>query len=251
MNRIRTGRALALAALALAAQAGTASAQQLPPAQQIVDKYVQAIGGRAMLGRFNTRHTVAEMSMPAMGMTMTMNVYQARPNKVVTRMDMGAMGTATGGYDGTVAWSNNSMQGPRILTGSELNETLSRASFDASLDMAASFPTMETVGSRTVAGQECWDVRMVSRTGVTVRNCFDKTTGLVVASVAKQQSQMGEMEVEMVYSDYKEFDGIKMPTKTTMNMMGQQMVTTVKSVSHAPIPDTTFALPAEIRALTP
>lgn len=249
MNRIRTGRALALAALALAAQAGTARAQANPPAQQIVDKYVQAIGGKAMLGRFNSRHTVAEMSMPAMGMTMTMDLYQARPNKMMTRMDMGAMGTATGGYDGTVAWSNSSMQGPRILSGAELNETLTRSTFDANLDMASIFPTMQTVGSRTVAGQQCWDVQMTSRNGVTMRNCFDKTTGLMVATVAKQQSQMGEMEVEMVYSDYKDFDGIKMPTKTTMSMMGQQMVTTVKSVSHEAIPDSTFALPAEIRAL--
>jgi hypothetical protein len=249
MNRIRTGRALALAALALAATAGTGRAQTLPPAQQIVDRYTQAIGGKAMLGRYNSRHTVAEMSMPAMGMTMNMDVYQARPNKVLTRMDMGAMGSASGGYDGTVAWSNNTMQGPRILSGAELNETLSRSEFDANLDMAASFPTMQTVGSRTVAGQECWDVRMVSKTGVEMRNCFDKTSGLLVATVAKQQSQMGEMEVEMVYSNYKDFDGIKMPTTTTMNAMGQQMVTTVKSVSHEAIPDSMFALPAEIRAL--
>jgi hypothetical protein len=178
-----------------------------------------------------------------------MDVYQARPNKVFTRMNMGAMGSVTGGYDGTVAWSNSSMQGPRILTGPELNETVSRSTFDSNLDLAANFPTMETVGARTVAGQECWDVRMVSKTGVEMRNCFNKTTGLLLATVMKQQSQMGEMEVEMVYSDYKTFDGIQMPTTTTMSMMGQQMVTTVKSVSHEAIPDSTFALPPEIRAL--
>lgn len=245
MNRIRT---VAVAALALAAHAGTARAQQLPPAKQIVDKYVEAIGGRGMLGRFNARHTVAEMSMPSMGMTMTMDVYQARPNKVFTRMSS-AMGTFTGGYDGSVAWSNNPMQGPRILTGSELNQTLSRSEFDANLDMAASFPTMETVGQRTVNGQECWEVRMVHKTGVEMRNCFDKTTGLLVATTSKQQSEMGEIETEATYSDYQVFDGIKMPTKTTMSMAGQQMVTTVKSVSHEAIPDSIFALPAEVKAL--
>jgi hypothetical protein len=40
-----------------------------------------------------------------------------------------------------------------------------------------------------------------------------------------------------------------MPTKTTVSTMGQQMVTTLKSVSHEAVPDSMFALPPEIRAL--
>ncbi|HET7230677.1 MAG TPA: hypothetical protein VFJ16_11785 [Longimicrobium sp.] len=249
INRIRTGRALALAALALAAHAGTARAQQpLPPAKQIVDKYVEAIGGRSLLGRFTARKTVAEMSMPSMGMTMNMEVFQARPNKVFTRMSS-QMGTFTGGYDGSVAWSLDPMNGPRVLSGAELNQTLSRSEFDANLDMAASFPTMETVGERTVNGQPCWEVRMVHKTGVEMRNCFDKATGLLVATVSKQHTQMGEVDTEATYTNYQVFDGIKMPTTTTMSMAGQQLVTTIKSVSHEAIADSVFALPAEIKAL--
>ena len=178
-----------------------------------------------------------------------MDVYQARPNKMFSRIVMGGMGTTTSGYDGTVAWVNNPMQGARILTGAELNETLSHADFDSSLDPTKSFPTMETVGEKTVDGHACWNVRMVSATGTEAQNCFDKQTGLLVGSTVKQQSQMGEMQAELVYSEYKDFDGIKMPTKTTMQMMGQQMVTTVKSVSHEAVPDSMFALPPEIRAL--
>ena len=34
-----------------------------------------------------------------------------------------------------------------------------------------------------------------------------------------------------------------------MSMAGQQLVTTVKSVSHAAIADSVFALPAEVKAL--
>lgn len=248
MNRTITGRALALAVLALAARAGAAQAQTLPPAQQIVDKYTQAVGGRAALGRFNSRHTVAEMSMPAMGMSMQVEVFQARPNKVVTKMTS-SMGNFSGGYDGTVAWANDPMQGPRVLSGAELNQTLSRSDFDSNLDMTAAFPTMQTVGERTVGGQPCWDVRMVSKYGTEMRNCFDKTSGLLVATVAKQVSAMGEVETEITYSDYQTFDGIKMPTKTTMNMGGQQLVTTLKTVSHEAIPASTFELPAEVKAL--
>ena len=60
----------------LAASPALAQGKPLPPAQQIVDKYTQAVGGRSALGRFNSRHTVAEMSMPAMGMSMQVEVFQ-------------------------------------------------------------------------------------------------------------------------------------------------------------------------------
>lgn len=256
MTRISFARAVGVAVLALAAHTAAAAQQpvprsggSLPPAKQIVDKYVDAIGGRQMIGRYNARHTQAEMSMPAMGMTMNMDVYQARPNKMFTRIEMPGMGTTTSGFDGHVAWVNNPMQGPRILNGPELNETLSRADFDANLDPSKNFPTMETVGERTIDGHACWNVRMVSATGIEAQNCFDKTTGLLIGSTMKQRTQMGEMQVEVAYSNYHDFDGIKMPTTTTMNMMGQQMVTTIKSVSHAAIPDSTFDLPADVKAL--
>ncbi len=245
------GRSFALAAVALAMTAGAADAQQLPPAQQIVDKYVQAIGGRAAIARHQQRKTVAEMSIPANGMTMTMEVYQAAPNKVFTKMEMAGMGTFTSGYDGTLAWANNPMQGPRILEGAELNETLRQADFAGVLDPAKAYTTMQTAGEKTVAGRACWNVKMTHASGIDVHNCFDKESGLLVQTALKQQSQMGEMEVEMNFSDYREFDGIKMATKTSMSMMGQEMTTTVKSVSHAPIDASVFAVPAEVRALRP
>jgi hypothetical protein len=244
----RTGRSLGLAALALAVQAAAAAAQQLPPASQIVEKYVQAIGGRATAERFATRHVVAEMSMPAMGMTMQMETWTARPNRQLTKMEMSGM-SITSGYDGTVAWMNSPMSGPKILDGAELKQTMDNANFDINVDFAKVFPTMETVGERTVAGRPCWNVRMVSANGTEVQSCFDKESGLLVGSISRQHTQMGEVVIDAVIGEYKDFDGLKLATRMQMTIGPQQMVTTVKSVSHAPIADSVFALPPEIKAL--
>ena len=112
MIRTRFGRALGLAALALAVHAGAAAAQQLPPAAQVVERYVQAIGGRDVAARFHSRHVTAEMAMPAQGVTMTMESWTARPNKLFSKVGMSGM-TMTTGYDGSVAWVNSPMSGPR------------------------------------------------------------------------------------------------------------------------------------------
>jgi len=243
------GRSFALAAVALAMTTGAAEAQQLPPARQIIDKYVEAIGGRAAIARFQQRKTVMEISVPANGMTMTMEMYQAAPNRMYSKMEMAGLGSFTSGYDGTVAWSNNPMQGPRVLEGAELNETLRQADFAAALDPARSYTAMQTVGEKTVAGRPCWNVKLTHASGIDVHSCFDKENGLLVHTAVKQVSAMGEMDVEAIVSDYRDFDGIKMATKTTATMMGQEMTTTIKSVSHAPVDAAIFAIPAEIRAL--
>ena len=248
MIRTRTGRSLGLAAFALAVHAGAAAAQQLPPASQLVEKYVQAIGGRAAAERFSARHVTAEMSMPAMGMTMTMESWMARPNRSFSKMEMSGM-AITSGFDGTTAWVNSPMSGPKILDGAEFKQAFDNANFDNNVDFTKVFRTMETVGERTVNGQACWNVKMVSANGTEVHNCFDKESGLLVGSIARQHSQMGEITADVVMSEYREFDGLKLPTRMTMTMGPQQVVTTIKSVSHAPVPDSVFALPAEIRAL--
>jgi hypothetical protein len=250
MIRTRFARTLGLAALALAATAGAAAAQQFPPAAQVVQKYLQAIGGPAAAARFSSRHVTAEMSMPSQGMTMTLETWTARPNRMLAKVGMGGM-TMASGYDGTTAWATSPMSGPKILEGPELKSALDNANFDNNVDFAKVFPTMETIGERTVDGHACWNVRMVSANGMEVQNCFDKESGLLVGSIAKQFSAMGEMTADIVMSEYRDFDGLKMPTRMTTSMMGQQLVTTIKSVSHEPVADSMFALPAEIRALKP
>lgn len=247
--RMRSGRPLGLAALALAVQAGAAAAQQpLPPASEVVDRYVQAIGGRAAAERLSARHVVAEMSMPAMGMTMQMETWTARPNRSFSRMEMSGM-SITSGFDGTTAWVNSPMSGPKILDGPEFKQAIDNANFDNNVDFAKVFPTMETVGERTVEGHPCWNVRMVSTNGTEVQNCFDKESGLLVGTISHQHTQMGDMTADIVVGDYKEFDGLKLPTRMQMTMGPQQVVTTIKSVSHAPVADSIFALPPEVRAL--
>ena len=244
------GRTLAIAGAALVLSAGGAAAQQaLPPAKQIVDRYVEAIGGRDALARHNFRHMVAEMSIPANGMTMTMDMKFARPNKYAMKMSMPGMGAITGGYDGQVGWAVNPMTGPQLLSGKELAQVRRTADMDASMDFSKMFPSLETVERSTSQGRPCHRLRMVSAEADTAFACFDVETGLLATMESKQASPMGEMTSVSRFEDYRDFGGIKMPARTVTTVMGQEMTLTVKSLTTTPIPETEFAAPAEIRAM--
>jgi hypothetical protein len=176
-------------------------------------------------------------------------MLQSRPNLTLTRMTIPGMGTMRSGYDGTVAWASDPMSGARIITGDELEQTLRQADFDAGINYAVHFPTMETVELTEMGGRACYRVRMVAAGGDEVFNCFDAETGLLVGAVMTSASPMGRMEAELRFEDYREFDGILMPTVTRTSMMSQEMVMTVTSVSHDPIDPSVFEAPADVRAL--
>lgn len=246
-NLIRT---LVLAGVAAsAAPAPQAHAQDLPPARQIVDAYVQAIGGTEAISRATHRHFRGEMSMPAAGMTMSMEMWQARPNKMLMVMSIPGMGEMRQGFDGEVAWSSNPMQGPRIIEGAELEQTMRQADFDANLRFDHLFPTMETVERAEVSGRPCYRVRMVATNGDESFGCFDVDTKLLLGMTSRTESEMGTIETSVELQDYRDFGGLKMPARTVMSVMGQEMVMTIRELDTNPVPESTFALPAEIQAL--
>lgn len=248
MVQTKLVRTLVLAGAAVLA-AAPARAQDLPAARQIVDAYVNAIGGTEAISRAQSRHMKGEMSMPAAGMTMTMEIWQARPNKMVMVMDIPGMGEMKSGYDGTTAWSVNPMQGPRILEGAELEQTLRQSDFDANLRFEHLFPTMETVERTEMAGRPCYRVRMVAANGDESFGCFDTETKLLLGMTSRNESEMGVIESTTLFQDYRDFGGVKMPARTTISVMGQEMVMSIKELNTNPVPASQFALPAEIQAL--
>lgn len=248
MSNART-RTFGLALAAVLALPAAAAAQQttLPPAKQVIDKYIQAVGGRQALANRQFRHSVAEMDMA--GMKLTIHTYQARPNKLLVKTEMPGLGAMSYGYDGSVAWMTNPMQGPALIEGKELEQRLREADFDSSISYEKYFPTMETVERAEFGGRACYKVRLVTAGGDEIFQCFDVENGLLVASQSKQASQMGEIEATTLFTDYQEFGGLKLPMKMTSSLMGQEMTVVMKSVSFDPIEASMFELPAEIKAL--
>ena len=242
-------RALALAGAALTVAAAPAQAQTLPTAEQVVARYVAAIGGEQAITAQQFRRVQIEMSMPAAGMTMTAEMMQARPNKAVMNIELPGMGSMRQGYDGQVAWSVNPMQGPKILEGKELADALRQFDFDANMRFSHLFRTMETVGRAEMNGESCVNVRMVAEGGDEVLNCFADDDGLLVGAVVKSSTEAGQMENTITFHDYRDFGGLKIPTRTSMSVMGQQMEMIVKSMSTDPIDASVFELPAEVKAL--
>ncbi|HEX8432924.1 MAG TPA: hypothetical protein VF625_16680, partial [Longimicrobium sp.] len=214
----RLTRALSAAALALIFATGSGSAQELPAAREVYERFITATGGEAAIRSQNFRHVVAQMSMP-LG-TATMDLKFARPNKYVMKMEIPMYGTTSSGYDGSVGWTIDP-QGTRLLSGRALEQVARGADMDSNLNVLQRFPDLLTTERATVDGRACYRVRMVSAAADTVFNCFDVESGLLT-SVRAGPAEAGAGTTIKMY-DYKDFGGVKMPSRTVTTTDGQEL----------------------------
>lgn len=241
-------RLAALPAIA-AVLAAPAAAQDLPPAADLIARYQQAVGGKDALASKSHMRATGSFVIPGAGMEGAFEAFSARPNRSAMRVSISGLGEIRSGFDGTVAWSLNPMEGPRILEGSERAQTVDEADFDSMLRDLARLKTAETVELTRIGGRECYKVRIVWPSDRESFDCFSPESGLLVASLRRQESNMGTADVVTLYDDYKDFDGVRMPTRLTIQLMNIEQVLTFTDISFDNVSDEQFALPAEIRAL--
>jgi zinc protease len=217
---------------ALAPSAPAADAL-FPKAEVVLERYIEAIGGRTALEKITSRKMVSTMEMPTANMKMTSTVWSQAPNVQVMEMSIPGMGEMFRGTDGTIAWEVTPM-GPRLLKGAELRETLRLSMFHIDLKYSEIYEKIEVVGKERVERQECYKVAFTPKEGEPSTSFYSMDTGLMVKSMTTVKHQMGPMKSESLLSDYREVDGVKIPHQVKASTAGVpgEMIMTVDKVEH-------------------
>lgn len=187
-----------------AASAAPATAVKDLTVQQVIDKYVAALGGKAKLEAVKSVKTVSTMKVQ--GMDLTITTLQMAPNKM--KMTQSMMGNDMGGsvFDGEKGYV--SQMGQKMdLTPEQVKQFKDKKMFDALSMKASDYKSVEKVSEN---GRNYYV--LTSDKGKTY---FDAETGLLYRGGA----EMGEMKI----LEYKDFGGIKFPVKMEISAMGQQI----------------------------
>jgi len=234
-----------LAVTPVAAQAPGA----LPPAKDLIAKFLAATNAGPVMAKHQSVRTKGKFEMPAAGVSGELEISQARPNKTMMRIDIGGVGQIEQGFDGTTAWSINPMEGPRIVSGKELDAIREESTFGASSRQGPNVASAETVEKTDMNGEPCYKVRVTWKSGRETFDCYSVASGLLIASVGKQESPMGTVEVTRLLSDYKDFGGQKIATRLTQQVMGNEQVLIFNTVDYDAADPASFEMPPAIKAL--
>jgi hypothetical protein len=242
-----------LSAQAAATPQAPPAAQQkpaaLPEARTIIDRHIEALGGRAALQSISSLHVRGRFEVPATGVSGPVEMYAAKPNKKLERVTIAGVGDLEEGFDGTVGWTLSAVTGPMLTEGTQLEQKKFDSEFFGDLKDPSSYKTIETVERTTFDGRDVYKVRLVSTTGVEDIEFYEVESGLKAGAQKSRETPMGTMSATVTFSDYRTFGKLRHPAKQTLSTMGMEQILTIESVEYDTVDPKVFALPEPIKAL--
>lgn len=218
---------------------GATPAPEGMKAQDVLDAYIKAIGGKDAVEK--VRDVKKVYTTNVQGMPATLTEYNKAPNKYAMEMRMGEMVLQRINYDGKKG-KLTSIMGEKELEDQELEEVLGNAYAFPELH----YPEMEQVarllGVITIDGQKTYRVSVETLSGGKIDEYYDVETGL---KLRRRENQMQEgggwIQVITDYSAYSPEGGVLFPHTLTQRG-GMDMVLTATAISvNKGIPDSEFS----------
>jgi hypothetical protein len=252
MVRRSLGRLSCAFAVALVVAQGAVpatQAQKLPTAQEIVDRFVKASGGEAALQAIKSMRVKGTFSIVGQSLAGDLEMMSARPNKLLMRVSIPAIGTVEEGFDGKIGWSINPLEGPSLVTDRQLSERADEAWFDAELHKDDYIREMSVVGRESLDKRDVYRVKVVTLRGNEQFELYDVENGLQIAVEASRDTPLGIVPSVVLMKEYQKFGAVLMPTKVVQRVLGQEHVFVFTSYEFDSVPANTFDLPLTIKAL--
>jgi hypothetical protein len=229
---------------------GKAAAQAaLPSARSILDRHLDAIGGKAAVLAHSSTHATGTFTVASAGMKGTIEVFAAKPDKSLVKINIPGVGEIFEGYDGTNGWTVSPMTGPMVLEGKQLEDKKFDTDFYSELHDEGRYASMTTMERTEFDGRPCYKIRLVRKSGSEDFEFYDVKTGLKAGRTATRETPMGAMTGTSVESDYKKFGKLLVPTTIKNSIAGVQQLITIETIQFDQVSPAMFQPPAEIKAL--
>lgn len=228
--------------------ASVAAAADLPSAESVLQKSVERSGGKAYT-QIKSLQMEGTVELAGHNISGPVSIVQTG-KKSYTVIEFPGLGKVEEGFDGTVAWETNAIQGARIKEGEE-KAAVERAERLTMLNSWHDYYTSaRTVGTEELAGKPAWKIELTPKTGKPEFYFFDKDSGLLAGITQTVTTALGDITVSSTVGDYRAVDGVQTPFSMVQNAMGQVMNMHFTSVKYnVEIPDEKFALPAAVKAI--
>lgn len=233
--------------LLVAALAGAAAWAQT--ADDIIDKHLQAMGGKEKLKAVQSQRISGKMVM-GQGMEAPFTMEILRPNKM--RMEFTIQGmTGVQAFDGTAGWSVMPFMGktePEAMPEDEAKIMQEEADIDGLLmDYKDKGRQVEYAGKEELEGTPVHKLKVTQKNGDVVHVYIDAEQFLQLKQSGKRKVRGQEIESETTFGDFKTVDGLVYPHSIEQKAAGIPggMVMTISKIEVNPsLADSRFAMPA-------
>ncbi|OSZ78813.1 hypothetical protein CAP35_11350 [Chitinophagaceae bacterium IBVUCB1] len=213
-------------------------------ADEILKKYIAAIGGEKAITSIKDIKTVTKAKMDAGGQEMTLTVTEMKKNgKLKSTVEAMGMTFQKKVFDGTKGYEEQQGQ-KQEMDADAIASAKEEADIAAELNPAKYGNKRTVKGMETLNGAEVYAVENMDAKGKKSTEYYDVKTGYLVKNVATEEMQGQSMTMITEYGDYKEVpggNGYKIPHSVKQSAGGQTIPGKVETVEvNKNIPDSEF-----------
>ncbi len=225
-------------------EAAPAAGPPQATADEIIAKYVSAVGGEAAIRKVTSR--VGKGEITAMGSKQSIELFTKAPNKRIT-ITHSANGDSMTAFDGTIGWMGNTGRPGREMDATGAGAAALDAEFAIGLRLKELYPMLRRGRAESVNGVECEVLNGTANgTHPTARFYFAKDTGLLMRMVRYADTPVGRNPTQVDYADYRDVAGVKVPFRWTLSRTNGRFTIQLAEVkANVPVEDSRFAKPTQ------
>ncbi|MGJ8636780.1 MAG: hypothetical protein ACSHX5_08050 [Phycisphaerales bacterium] len=226
-------------------------------AQKVWDRSIKStMGDNAEDRPVKNMKMSGTMNMPAQGIQANMTIIIAGEQGMRVETEIPGLGAFSQGVSDGVAWSNDMMQGPKILEGDEAKPFIKQNDLYADLNWEDHYKSIEYKGQETVTLPDDTTVETDVLTLVDIEGentstqYYSTETGRLVKAESMAPMAGAMIPVTTYTMDYRDVNGMHLPFKsiTQMGPVKQIMEFTEVEV-NAEIDPSELAMPDDIKEL--
>ncbi len=212
-----------------------------PAADQLFDKYLQAVGGGAAVEKITSR--VMKGTITFGDRNVPIDIYSKEPEMRIS-ITHTPDGDSTTAFNGNEGWLGSPGHAPRDMHWPDIDAAAIDADLHFPDHLKNMFSETKVRGTEKIGDANTYFV-LARREGKTpLRLYFDEKSGLLVRMVRFGETPLGRLPTQIDYADNRDAGGVKIPFRWTLARPGGRFTIQINDVKeNVPVDDAKFVRP--------
>ena len=213
----------------------------VPEAEQILAKYVDAVGGASAIGKLMTREEKGTISVA--GRQLAIEILNKTPGKQLSIIHL-PNGDNITAYNGNSGWASAPQRPVRDIPEAEVASARVEADLQMPIHLKQLFSEIKSEQPEKIGGREVYVICGLNAGIVAAKFYFDQQSGLLLRTLHYVNSPLGPNPTEIDYADYRDQEGVKTPFQQTIARPDTRFVIRIDEAKYnVPLDDARFTHP--------